>query len=169
MARHLKSGAAREAGTEAAGAFIEELGRFYQSTGMPRIAGRIVGLLLCSPEPLCALDIAARLGVARGSVSTNVRLLLARGAAEAVSYPGDRVTYYRFSWRAWERGIRAQLEGYGRVKEITARALKGLGKDHPGSAGIREYERWTDFFLARYREILDAWPVPGPEAGGGGA
>jgi hypothetical protein len=152
------------AGQGAEPAFIEEMGRFYQSTGMPRIAGRIVALLLCAPDPLCAREIAARLGVAGGSVSTNVRLLLARGAAEEVSYPGDRVTYYRFSWKAWEQGIRAQMQGYGKVKEITARAIAGLGKDHPGTARIREYERWADFFLARYREILEAWPAPRPEA-----
>jgi DNA-binding transcriptional regulator GbsR (MarR family) len=138
--------------------FIEEMGRFYESNGMPRIGARIMGLLLCAPRPLTAEQISDRLGAARSSVSTNVRLLMARGAAEEVTYTGDRLTYYRFSWATWEQVLRRQIAGMGRAKEITGRALASIGARHPARPRIEEYEQWVDFFTQRYQAMLDEWP-----------
>lgn len=63
--------------------FIEKLGVYYEDYGIPRIGGRILGLMLVSGQPLTAEQIATHLKVSRGSVSTNVRLLASGGVDRA--------------------------------------------------------------------------------------
>jgi hypothetical protein len=154
--RHAPRGART---TAALNDFIQSMGIFYEARGMPRIAGRILTLLLCHPAPLSAAQISARLSVARSSVSTNIHLLQGRGAAEPVTYAGDRLTYYRFSWDTWQRSVQAQLAGCGTVKAITARVLAALPASDPSHGRIREYDRWVDFFIEQYQVILDNWPA----------
>ncbi|MCG8352640.1 MAG: MarR family transcriptional regulator, partial [Chloroflexales bacterium] len=90
--------------------FIENMGLYYENQGVPRIGGRILGLLLMTVQQLSAEHIAATLAVSRSSVSTNIRLLLASGLVEKVAFPGDRRDYYRFAPSAWERAIMLRME-----------------------------------------------------------
>jgi DNA-binding transcriptional regulator GbsR (MarR family) len=67
--------------------FIELMGRHFDEEGVARIAGRLFGLLMLGEEP-CSLDeLAARLRVSKGSVSSNARLLEDWGLAERVTWP----------------------------------------------------------------------------------
>ena len=76
--------------------FIENMGMYFESYGIPRIGGRILGLLLIAPEPLAAERIASTLKASRASISTNIRVLLTSGLAEKITFPGDRTTYFIF-------------------------------------------------------------------------
>src|SRR5437867_3493939 len=75
--------------------FIERMGLTLESDGLPRIAGRIFGLLLVSDDARSLDDLAAELRVSKGSVSTNARLLEQRGLLERICRPADRRDYYR--------------------------------------------------------------------------
>src|SRR5690349_5908934 len=77
--------------------FIEQMGLSAETGGLPRIAGRLFGLLLLSPGPRSLDEIAAALGVSKGSVSTDARLLLRHGWLRRVSRPGDRRDYYEMA------------------------------------------------------------------------
>ena len=59
------------------------MGVALESDGLPRIAGRIFGLLLVSEDARSLDDLAAELRVSKGSVSTNARLLEQRGLVGA--------------------------------------------------------------------------------------
>src|SRR5215208_3077142 len=74
--------------------FVERMGLALEADGLPRIAGRIFGLLLISENPRSLDDLAAELRVSKGSVSTNARLLEQRGLLEQVCRPADRRDYY---------------------------------------------------------------------------
>jgi DNA-binding transcriptional regulator GbsR (MarR family) len=64
--------------------FIERMGLALEADGLPRIAGRIFGLLLVS-EDACSLDdLACDLKVSKASVSTNARMLEQRAVLERV-------------------------------------------------------------------------------------
>jgi DNA-binding transcriptional regulator GbsR (MarR family) len=67
--------------------FIEGMGLYFEDFGVPRIAGRLLGLLLVTNRPLSLEEVATTLGVSRASVSTNARLILATGLVERVSLP----------------------------------------------------------------------------------
>lgn len=90
--------------------FIETMGVRFQDQNMPRIAGRLFGLLLIEAEPLSFNELAERLQVSRGSVSTNARMLADFGLIERVGKPGDRHDYYRLPPNGLSNVFRKQLE-----------------------------------------------------------
>jgi DNA-binding transcriptional regulator GbsR (MarR family) len=49
------------------------------------------------------------LRVSRGSISTNLRMLLASGMVEKAPMPGSRLTHYAFSDEAMEQRIAAGI------------------------------------------------------------
>jgi DNA-binding transcriptional regulator GbsR (MarR family) len=75
---------------------IEDFGLYFEQYGLPRILGRIYGLLLITDEPVLGLDdMAEQLGISKASASTTARQLQAFTLIEKVSLPGDRRDYYR--------------------------------------------------------------------------
>ncbi|HEY0971020.1 MAG TPA: MarR family transcriptional regulator [Gemmatimonadales bacterium] len=91
--------------------FIERMGLFWESEGLPRIAGRLFGFLFLQSEE-CSLDeMAAALGVSKASVSTDIRRLEQMGFVERVSRPGDRRDYYAIA-----RGVTTNMIALRRAK-----------------------------------------------------
>jgi len=104
--------------SEARSAFIERLGLYYESYGVPRIGGRMLGLLLSAEEPMDAESIAEALAVSRASVSTNLRLLVGMGLATKAPSPGSRRDRYDVASDAWERAIVQRIDGFSRLATI---------------------------------------------------
>ncbi|MEX1183705.1 MAG: MarR family transcriptional regulator [Gemmatimonadota bacterium] len=75
--------------------FIEQMGQQFEVDGLPRIAGRILGHLLLSPEAVSLEAIAESLQVSKASVSQDTRTLERIGTVERLRKPGDRRLYYR--------------------------------------------------------------------------
>ena len=116
-------------------AFIERVGLYYARYGLPRIGGRILGLLIVAERPLTLDDIAGALQVSRASVSTNVRLAVTYGFAEQVGVPGDRRDYYQFPESGWDRALLINIEA---VKGLQALAERGIASVGPDDAVARD-------------------------------
>ena len=67
--------------------FVESLGLLAERYGMPRIAGRMIGLLLTDGGEHTLDDFAERLRVSKASASTNARLLDLCDQVEVASMP----------------------------------------------------------------------------------
>jgi DNA-binding transcriptional regulator GbsR (MarR family) len=93
--------------------FIESMGRQFEEDGVPRIAGRLFGLLMVQVEPCSLDDVAEQLQVSKGSASSNARLLEQLGIAERVTRAGDRRDYYQISPDIGERTLQRALQGIG--------------------------------------------------------
>lgn len=79
---------------------MEDVALHFEESGLPRIAGRILGLLLvCDPPHRSAQELADQLGASKASISTMTRLLLSGVILEKVGLPGERATYYRTALR----------------------------------------------------------------------
>jgi DNA-binding transcriptional regulator GbsR (MarR family) len=103
--------------------FIERCGMLWQRDGLPRIAGRIFGLTLISPDPCSLDDIAETLGVSKASVSNDARLLEQMGLIERVSRPGDRKDYYQITSQSLERSLQARVQ---RIREFQGLLEAGM-------------------------------------------
>lgn len=76
--------------------FVEEVGILFEQTGMPRMAGRILGWLSVSDSPhQTTSDLAEALMASKGSISTMTRFLIRIGLIERISLLGQRRDYFR--------------------------------------------------------------------------
>ncbi|MCA9691732.1 MAG: MarR family transcriptional regulator [Nannocystaceae bacterium] len=146
---------------EALAQFIEDLAVFFEESGLPRIAGRILGLLLvCDPPHRSAGELAEQLGVSAGSVSTMTRVLLSAGLIERVGVPSERATHYRLKDDGFERTFELRIAGLDGFSTLAERGLRLLARD--GDARTRRlrtltalyafWERELPLLLARWRE-----------------
>lgn len=123
---------------------IEEMALHHENQGLSRIAGRIIGLLMVSQEPLSSEQIATTLQVSLGSVSTNIRILLKFGFAEKKSVTGDRVSYYIMAPNAIEEEILQNLERILSLKNVIE---KGIQID-----SLKQ----SELVIQRFHETLEA-------------
>ncbi len=142
--------------------FIESMGMYFGSYGIPRIGGRILGLLLIAHEPLSAEDIAKILKVSRASVSTNFRVLLTSGLAEKVTFPGDRATYFSFPETAWEKVMNVEIQAITAMKKITQQGLDALPPKDSARGRVQSMINWADFLVELYKKALIEWNVRNP-------
>lgn len=77
--------------------FIENTGLVTQAEGLPRIAGRVFGMLIFDGELVSFGDLAKRLQVSRASISTSIRLLEERGLVKRMTKPGERQDYFQLA------------------------------------------------------------------------
>lgn len=96
--------------------FIESAGRISASLiGMlNRVCGQIYALLFLSPKPLSLDDIVTELGVSKGSVSVNIRLLEDFKLVKKVWVKGSRRDYYEAVAAIPEKIIRGFFEKISR-------------------------------------------------------
>lgn len=110
--------------------FVENVGLHFEGLGIPRIGGRMFGLLLIIERPLALEEIAEMLSVSRASISTNSRFFLHVGLIELRALRGDRRHYYAFSPTAWEHRFRILI---GAATELRKLSTEGLDAVDPAS------------------------------------
>jgi DNA-binding transcriptional regulator GbsR (MarR family) len=120
--------------------FIEDIGLFFEQLGMPRMAGRILGVLLISDPPAQSIaEIGEKLQASKSSVSIMARLLAGNGIIERVPSPVPRRDYYRFKPGGWNIYIHQWLGLMAALHQITERGL-GLLTDKPTESRQRLQE-----------------------------
>jgi DNA-binding transcriptional regulator GbsR (MarR family) len=103
--------------------FIEQLGLLLEETDrVPRIAGRIFGALLLSPEERSIDELAEQLAVSRASISIDARRLEQVGLLERISRKGDRRDYYRIAPDHYSRALELRLGALRRFMALFTEA-----------------------------------------------
>ena len=140
--------------------FIESMGLALESDGLPRIAGRIFGLLLVSEEARSLDDLAAELGVSKGSVSTNARLLEQRGVLVQVSRHADRRDYYQVPHDLFSHTMAQRLARWQRFHEAIGAARTSLPIRSPEvRERLEEYEQAYAYMSRVISEALGRWQI----------
>lgn len=138
--------------------FIERMGLAADEEGLPRIAGRLLGLLLLEGGPFSFDELAERLQVSRGSVSTNTRLLEARGFIERTALPGDRHVYYRLAEDPHTGLIENVLRRKRRVSRITREALEELPEGRrEARERLETVLRFHELVIEKLEAIMEEW------------
>ncbi len=111
--------------------FVDELGLLWEaSSGLPRMAGRVLGALLTAEEAyLSGTDLAERLNASSGSVSTMTRLLEAQGVIERFVRPGNRRDFFRLVQQPWRANLQHAAAITQRYVNLLERALLTLPAD----------------------------------------
>lgn len=137
--------------------FIENIARFYEAYGIPRIGGRMYGLFLVTTTPLSADQIAGLLQASRSSISTNVRALIANGWVEKVTYPGDRTEYYKFCPMAWENVLANRSKGLIPLQKIAEKAREDLSPSNPAREQLQDMSKWVNLQLQSHESMIAEW------------
>ena len=140
--------------------FAEEVGIVFEQTGMPRMAGRILGWLLISDPPHQSTEqITKALIASKGSISTMTRLLIQIGLIERLSLPGVRCDYFRLRSDAWQHMIgRGLTEEIKMVRQLADRGLELLGDKTPVTKNWLEEMRDVYTFLEHeFPTLLERW------------
>ena len=104
--------------------FIEDIGLFFEQMGLPRMAGRILGVLLISDPPSQSItDLSEKLKASKSSISIMSRLLVENGLIERVASPLPRRDYYRFKPGGWILYMRQWLALMSALHQITERGI----------------------------------------------
>jgi len=137
--------------------FIEDVALFFERAGMPRMAGRILGVLLIADPPAQSItEICEKLRASKSSVSIMSRLLVENGLIERVASPVPRRDYYRFKEGGWILYMRQWLDLMRELHQITERGL-ALMRGKPAAMQERLQEAHDLFSLLeeRFPDLLE--------------
>jgi DNA-binding transcriptional regulator GbsR (MarR family) len=143
--------------------FIEEVGIVSEQTGLPRMAGRILGWLLISEPPhQSTIQLAEALMASKGSISTASRLLIQIGLIERLSLPGVRHDYFRIRSDAWQHMIKRGLEDEIKMfRQLAERGLEVLSEKalltHLNQKWLEEMRDVYSFLDREFPALLERW------------
>ena len=138
--------------------FVERMGLALEADGLPRIAGRIFGLLLVSKEARSLDELAAELRVSKASVSTNARLLEHRGVLEQVSRPADRRDYYRIPRDLVTQTMAQRLARWQRFQDAIEDARTSVPiRSREVLDRLTEFEQAYSYMSQVIKEALAEW------------
>ncbi|GGD63122.1 GbsR/MarR family transcriptional regulator [Paenibacillus nasutitermitis] len=144
--------------TQSTQKFIDKLGLYYESYAIPRIGGKILGLLLIVTEPISAEMITKTLKVSRSSVSTNIRLLLSNGLVDIFQKAQDRTDYFVLSDDTWENALRMRMEGFNELKRIAEQGIQAVDETNlTPNARLKEMIKWTGMMQELHQDAVIKW------------
>ncbi|HEU4628962.1 MAG TPA: MarR family transcriptional regulator [Gemmatimonadaceae bacterium] len=147
----------------AASEFVERMGVVLSEDGLPRIAGRIFGLLLVSPDDLSLDELAETLGVSKASVSLDTRRLEQRGLVERVSRPGDRRDYYRVRPDLLSNLMEQRLRRWRRIHETLTEGRRALhGQSTVVDERLADFAEGLDHSILNLASALQRWRATRP-------
>jgi len=109
---------------------VERIAVLLEADGMPRVAGRLFGLLLLSSEPQSLDALASKLGVSKASISINARMLEDKGVVERVGRQADRRDYYRIADDILERTLEQRIAKIRRFNQAITVARAACATEH---------------------------------------
>ncbi len=139
--------------------FVEEVGIFFEQTGMPRMAGRSLGWLMISDPPHQTTgELAEALLASKGSISTITRLLIRTGLIERLSLPGQRRDYFRIKPDASHQTLKESLVQITAFRQLAERGLELIeDKAHFNRQWLEEMRDMHAFFELEFPALLERW------------
>lgn len=135
-------------------AFIEKVGLISQQDGMPRIAGRVFGLLLFDGGSVSFSDLAERLQVSRGSISSATRLLQQRGLVKRIAKPGHRHDFFQLADHPFAEMLDTVVEGLQRSKAEVDSTISLLNDQQ--EATRKRLESYSNFYAVLRKAAIGA-------------
>ena len=112
--------------------FVEDISLYFDQMGLPRTAGRVLGvLLICDPPAQSLTDLCELLQSSKSSVSTTTRLLTEMDLIERVPSPVPRQVYFQFKPGGWMVFIRQRLRLWASLHQIAEQGLELLQARDP--------------------------------------
>lgn len=123
--------------------FIEKTGLLGQAEGLPRTAGRALGMLIFDGELVSFGEISTRLQVSRASVSTSIRLLEERGLVKRSNKPGERQDFFQLATDPYVTMLETFMKRNCAMRDDIAQTINSLPKD---CGAVERLKDFSDFY-----------------------
>ena len=143
--------------------FIQDYGEGYHHFGLPKLMGRIVGLLLFEGKPLSLDYITTELNVSKGPVSQITRRLKDHNLVEQKWIPGDRKDYYQSAQNIFGKAFTNRIS-LMRTNLTLAEKYQEKLNDQKVSEELINFKKNIDemaafyqMMIKHYNNFLDEW------------
>lgn len=137
--------------------FIDRMGMIAQADGLPRICGRLMGLMVVEEGPFSFSELEERLNVSRGSISTNTRLLENMGVIERLSKPGTRQDYFQLTKDPYVRLLHGITQRLSKAEKTVRKTQKSLS-DEKTRQRLQELADFYQSLTVAYKTVIDSMP-----------
>lgn len=134
--------------------FIQALSRIANFWGFPKAMGAIYAALYLSPIPLSLDDLVERVGVTKGAVSTNARLLERLSMVHRHIQFGERKDYYSAETDFWKIIKTILKEREKSEFDLALRSVQESLEMVPQQAQSAEEAQAAAFYTARLQHML---------------
>lgn len=139
--------------------FLDRFSLMMEAEGLPRQAGRMLGLFFAEGTEQTADALASKLGISRSNVSTTVRLLEALGVVERTRRPGERQDFFRLPADPFVPLLRAGVMRADRMRATVAECRAGIPRSlASASARLGDLERFFGFAAGWLGDMEQDWP-----------
>jgi DNA-binding transcriptional regulator GbsR (MarR family) len=141
---------------------IQEFGNIYESYGLKRLEGLIVGLLLTQDAPVSLDDMVERLGHSKGPISVSVRRLADIGLVRKVNGPVNRRNYYAAHPDIFYNNFQFNMATVRRNRSLAENFLMRIrAEDAVGSeetiANLEHMKAFYRLMEAFYQDFSEQW------------
>ncbi len=139
--------------------YVEQVGLFFEQSGLPPMAGRVLGwLLICDPPQQSPSELGKALMASKGSISTATRLLIQIGLIERINLPGIRHDYFRIKPGAWRQMLQRNLEQVTVVRRLAEQGLElAGGKSALTRQWLEDMRSLYCFFEKELPLLMERW------------
>ena len=139
--------------------FIEGLGQFFESSGLPKATGKIFAwLLICGEPGQTTNQLAEALKISKGSISTATQILAFAGFLERIKLPGDKRYVYRIRPNIWDKFSEQASTKFTAIRQIAEMGLRLTeGQPEENRRQLREMVDFYSFFEKEYPRLIERW------------
>ncbi|WP_116108113.1 GbsR/MarR family transcriptional regulator [Lewinella sp. IMCC34191] len=132
---------------------VEEIGVFFEQTGLTPTEARVFALLLLADPPeMDFFAIQEFLQASKSSISNAIRRLMDDGRIDYITKPGDRKRYFRVSGEKWLGQMREGLAKIGPFINTLSKVID-LREGTENSDFNRELKHIKEYFLFLKEEL----------------
>ncbi|UJW31054.1 MarR family transcriptional regulator [Saccharothrix sp. AJ9571] len=126
--------------------------------GMQRMTARVLSaLLFADQETMTAGEIAERLVISPGTVSTAIKNLTMVGLVEKVPAPGSRREHFRFREGAWATLMSSQNQVVQAMQRAADEGIAVTGETSPAGRRLVEMRDFYGYLMAELPALIDRW------------
>ncbi|SHF76052.1 hypothetical protein SAMN05444339_11211 [Loktanella atrilutea] len=135
--------------TEVREEFIERIGLISQNDGLPRIAGRVLGMFMFDGGVRSFGEITEELQVSKASISSATRILEERSLIKRVGRPGQRQDFFQLVENPFPEMLETITVGLKKAKAEVDESLVQIDPANEGAlARVGHYVRFYDTLIA---------------------
>ena len=139
---------------------IQEFGNLYETYGLKRLEGLIVGLLLTQKEPVSLDDMVELLNHSKGPISVAVRRLDDIGLIKKVNGPVNRRNYYAAHPDIFYNNFQFNMATVRKNREIAERFLDRMEGENESEKTVENLKHMQLFYRhmeAFYQDFSEKW------------